>query len=373
MKFWRGAFLLAATGLLCRGVDLPPGVVIDHHPAATHQYIGSPSIAILPNGDYAASHDFFGSGSSQNVSAISRVFVSTDRGRTWKRVAEFADQFWSNLFVHRGALYLMGTTFEYGRVVIRRSPDHGRTWSDPAYLTQETGYHTAPVPMVEKDGRLWRAMEFHPEGKWGFFQALVLSAPAGSDLMAAASWTMTPRLTFPPEAAPGKHWLEGNVVIAPGKKLVNILRVDNVEMAAIVRVEKAGLVFDRLIDFPGGAKKFTIRWDAKSKRYWTLSNPALAKYEQSAVSPASVRNTLVLMSSKDLLNWKVERLVLSHPDPLKHAFQYVDWQFDGADLVVASRTAFDDELGGAPRGHDANFMTFHRVEDFRKNPDPPSL
>jgi hypothetical protein len=52
---------------------------------------------------------------------------------------------------------------------------------------------------------------------------------------------------------------------------------------------------------------------------------------------------------------------------VKHAFQYVDWQFDGEDLVVASRTAFDDDEGGAHRAHDANFMTFHRVEKFRRN------
>lgn len=54
-----------------------------------------------------------------------------------------------------------------------------------------------------------------------------------------------------------------------------------------------------------------------------------------------------------------------HPDLEKHAFQYVDWQFDGADLVAASRTAFDDGLGGAHNQHDANYMTFHRVRAFR--------
>ena len=36
------------------------------------------------------------------------------------------------------------------------------------------------------------------------------------------------------------------------------------------------------------------------------------------------------------------------------------------DLLVASRTAFDDGLGGARRAHDANFLTFHRFEKFRE-------
>ena len=346
----------------------PPGVVIDHQPPSTRQYIGSPSIAILPGGAYVASHDFFGPGSTQSNSAITRVFRSEDRGATWTRCAEFNDQFWSNLFVHRGQLYLMGTTYEYGRVVIRRSQDGGRTWSAASMLSDETGYHTAPVPVVEDRGRLWRAMEHHPAGKWGFFEALAISAPAKADLLNPKSWTMTPRLPYPTALAPaGKHWLEGNIVRLGRGRLVDVLRVDNVEKAAIVRLDGGKLVFDTLVDFPGGAKKFTIRYDRKTHRYWALSNPA----PEGSPQPASIRNTLALLSSKDLREWRIERVLISHPDPLKHAFQYVDWQFDGADLVVASRTAFDDGEGGPPRGHDANYLTFHRVAHFRLNASHP--
>ena len=349
--------------LLMLAVANPPGIVIDHHPGETRQYIGSPSIAILKNGHYVASHDFFGPGSTQSTSAVTRVFRSRDRGATWTRTAEFSDQFWSNLFVHRGKLYLMGTTYEYGRIVIRRSDDGGATWSAPALITAETGYHTAPVPIAIHKGRLWRAMEFHPEGKWGFFEAFVLSAPVKADLMDARNWTFSPRLKYPVDKAPeGKHWLEGNAIVAPNGSLLDMLRVDNIEKAAIVKVSAMGLEFDRLVDFPGGAKKFTVRYDKKSHLYWTLSNAA----PEGAAAPASIRNTLVLMSSPDLVHWTVKRTVLSHPDALQHAFQYVDWQFDGNDLVVASRTAFDDDAGGAPRAHDANFLTFHRVGNFRR-------
>jgi len=168
------------------------------------------------------------------------------------------------------------------------------------------------------------------------------------------------------ESKEGAHWLEGNAVVDRDGSMLDILRVDNIEKAAIVKLEGERLVWKEMVAFPGGAKKFSIRWDKKSKKYWTLSNPALPEYPQSATKPASVRNTLVLMSSADLRNWKVERRLLHHPDPLVHGFQYVDWQFDGKDLIVASRTAFDDETGGAHNFHDANFLTFHRVENFRK-------
>ena len=352
--------MISIASLLLLGV-LPPGVVVDHEGAASRRYIGSPSIVRCRDGAYVATHDFFGPGSTQSVSALTRVFRSEDRGKAWTRTAELQDQFWSNLFEHRKVLYLMGTTYEYGRVVIRKSLDCGKSWSEASYLTTETGYHTAPVPVAIHKGRIWRAMEWHPQGKWGFFEALSVSAPLKADLMQPSSWTFSPRLKFPKATAPvGDHWLEGNLIVAPDGNLVNILRVANREYAAILRDGNTEFVV-----FPGGAKKFTIRWDKKTKLYWTLSNPALEKYPLSAENPASVRNTLVLMSSPDLKSWTIQRTILEHPDPLQHAFQYVDWQFEGKDLIVASRTAFDDETGGAHRAHDANYLTFHRVANFR--------
>jgi hypothetical protein len=344
-----------------------PGVVIDHVPAPTREYVGSPSIAILRSGDYVASHDLFGPGSSQLTSSVTRVFRSTDRGRTWAKAAEFSDQFWSNLFEHRGRLYLMGCTYEYGQPVIRSSRDGGRTWSEASILSETVGCHTAPMPVAEWKGRLWRTLEWHPDGPWGFFQALVASAPLNADLMSPASWTFSERLPFPANAEAGQHWLEGNAIVARDGRLLNILRVANVEKAAIVEILNPGrLEYRKMMEFPGGSKKFTIRWDNKTKKYWTLSNPVLPEFDKPGVNPAMVRNTLALMSSPDLETWTTERIVLRHPDAEKHAFQYVDWQFDGEDLVVASRTAFLDEHGGAHRAHDANFLTFHRIERFRE-------
>src|SRR6185369_3674791 len=99
-------------------VSTPPGIVIDHSGASTRQYVGSPSIAILPDGSYVASHDWFGPGSTYDRMV---VFRSRDKGQTWKHLAEIQGQWWSTLFAHRGALYLIGTTRENGHTVIRRS------------------------------------------------------------------------------------------------------------------------------------------------------------------------------------------------------------------------------------------------------------
>jgi hypothetical protein len=172
------------------------GVIVDHIPASSGLYIGSPSIAILTNGDYLVSHDYFGPQSAEFELARSAIFHSTDRGATWKKTAEIQGAFWSTLFVHHGAVYLLGTDRHHGNVVIRRSFDGGK-------------------------------------------------------------------------------------------------------------------------------------------------------------------------SSANLHDWENRGIVLHHQDSVRHAFQYVDWLFDGQDLIAACRTAYDDAEGGAHSGHDANFLTFHRIVNFR--------
>jgi hypothetical protein len=112
-----------------------------------------------------------------------------------------------------------------------------------------------------------------------------------------------------------------------------------------------------LIDFPGGGSKFTIRRDPATRLYWALVNKQK--------DPPARRNALYLSRSLDLRLWRVAERLLFHPDGAFHAFQYVDWDFDGDDIVYASRTAWDDGLGGARNYHDANFITFHRLASFR--------
>ncbi len=354
-----------------------PGVVIDHRPAKSKHFIGSPSLAILADGTYVASHDSFGSGTTRDHTAL---FVSTNRGGVWQPLAEVSGQYWSSLFVYRGALYLMGTSREYGFVVIRRSTDGGRTWTkahdgNSGVLLNNGRYHTAPVPVITHNGRIWRAMEdAMGGGGWGKeFRAFVISAPEASDLLQATNWTSSSRMGFDTNYLGGHFggWLEGNAVVAPDGKIVDVLRVDHrglPEKAAILEVSDDGQrstfnPTNDFIDFPGGCKKFTIRYDETSHRYWTLANVVPPMHAGRNTERA--RNTLALTSSPDLRHWTTRCVVLYHPDPDRHAFQYADWQFGGDDLAVVCRTAFDDADGGAAIQHDANYLTFHRVKNFR--------
>ncbi len=359
-----------------------PGVVINHIPASTGIYIGSPSIIKLPGGTLIARHDEFGPGSTQTVWAVTRIFASKDNGATWSARAVLQGQFWSTLFLHQGSLYLIGTTREYGFVVIRRSDDDGVTWTDPTdpghgLLLADGEYHCAPVPVIEYKGRIWRAMEKRdPPSEWGIhFCAGMLSAPVDADLLNTESWKAS---NFLPSSRAWNRgdmgaWLEGNAVVSPSGEMLDVLRVQTHspdEKAAIVHISADGgnASFDPASDFiafPGGAKKFTIRYDKRSQCYWTLASIVTPQHRR--LEPGSIRNTLALLSSKDLKHWELQRTLLYVPEEKRHGFQYVDWQFDGADIIYACRTAFDDEEGGAHNYHDANYLTFHRIKQFRNH------
>jgi hypothetical protein len=356
-----------------------PGTVIAHYPKSAGKYVGSPGIAIVGPGIYLAKHDEFGPESSEYSSAITQLYRSEDAGKSWRHTHTIDGLFWASIFTLDDSVYLLGTDKHHGNVVIFRSRDAGRTWSRPADADHgmlRTGEnHTAPVPVVVHNGRIWRAIEDAGNGdQWGVrYGAMMMSAPVDSDLLKASTWTFSNYIARDAAWLGGRFnaWLEGNAVVTPDGEVVNILRVDyNPEggIAAIARVSGDGrqITFDPerdLIKFPGGATKFTIRRDPVTQLYWTLSNYTPEFHRDSRA--ASTRNTLALASSKDLREWTVRIVVLYHPDEKFHAFQYVDWLFEGDDIIFTSRTAYDDGLGGAYRFHDANFLTFHRIRNFR--------
>ena len=124
---------------------------------------------------------------------------------------------------------------------------------------------------------------------------------------------------------------------------------------------------------PGGGKKFTVRYDTVSGKYWTLANPCYDEdrvrthtgWYNTRIYPIFLRSRLVLCSSADLRNWTVVKEVISSNNCFFHGFQYTDWEFDGNDIIAVSRTAFPESRGLPIRQHDANMLTFHRITDFR--------
>jgi hypothetical protein len=351
----------------------PPGVVIFRVDPTGTRFVGSPSLVRVPSGALIASNDLFGEGQRETPPTF--IHRSDDDGGSWSQIAQMDGQFWSSLFVHRGALYLMGTSAEYGQIVIRRSDDEGRTWTTPTdsangQLSADAPYHTAPTPVLEFAGRLWRGIEWVREPiNWPrSFEASMFWADADTDLLRADSWRATAHHSFPSEDS-GIGWLEGNPVVTPDGQLVNMLRVhlrDETERAAIlaIRQPETEPVLDpspEFVPLNGASKKFHVGFDEVTGRYMTLVNIV----DGVPSAPAAVRNRLALASSTDLRSWDYHVVLLANEDATRHGFQYASWIIEGDDLLFVSRTAHDDELGGAPNFHDANFLTFHRLRRFR--------
>ena len=146
---------------------------VAYQDATTHCYLGSPSLVRLSDGSLLATHDYFDPWAPlthDGQELLATVYRSFDDGCTWMRVTHLAGAFRRGLFVHGGAMYLLGVSAHYGSIVIRRSNDGGNTWTRP--LDADSGpsfragparrppnYRCAPVPALLADGRLYRAFE----------------------------------------------------------------------------------------------------------------------------------------------------------------------------------------------------------------------
>jgi hypothetical protein len=394
--------LLLASSIVLRAADEswpppfgpPPGVVIAASPDPQKACVFSPSLAILPNGNYVASYETRG-----------HVFIkeSQDRGVTWKQIADLRGQKWSTLFVHRDGLYLIGVMKDGDdtHMVISRSKDGGHTWTEPrnsrSGLLAKGHFHCGPTPVVVHKGRVWRAFEeFAPKKPTRRFGAFVMSAPEDADLLKATNWTRSNQIPIRREwlNTRNEEWLEGNVVVTPTGDLVDILRIEShpaegaaatlpgtaakiprFEVAAMLKVSDDGrkVSFDHekdFIHFIGSESKFTIRYDPASQRYWSIgskiTNPNSG--EDWTRSPHHQRNVMSLTSSNDLRSWTENYRMLSYAtgsvvvkEGSRVGFQYVDWQFDGDDIIAVCRMSW-----GGKDYHDSNVITFHRIKNFRK-------
>ena len=364
---------------------------------ATFTYLGSPSLVCLNDRLFLASHDYFGPGCPRNQDGaqhLTSIYRSEDAGQNWTNLGHISGAFWSTLFQLESSLYLLGTSAEYGSVVIRRSQDAGFTWTHPqddrsglllrgGPGNEPPNYHCAPVPVLVSGGRIYRAFEnFRPtteNTRWFApdFLSFVISCPLDADLLDARNWTVSNALPFKKEWCPPAWssmdcpgWLEGNILEDPRGKLVNILRLHSDPLwdrAACIHLSPEGErarfdPSDGLLEFPGGKSKFTIRRDPETDIYLTLSN---ANLDQAAPTNRSV---LSWHASLDLQTWHCLGILLQDDGSVptsqaaaKVGFQYVDWQFCGDDLVYLVRTAY----GGAHNFHDSNRITFHRLKNFR--------
>jgi len=387
-------------------------------------YAGSPSILYIhKTNEYLMTSDRFGDGfvGQPRNTSIHRKSLGPHSKKTvneaavpWKMDSAWVkDQYWSTLFrlssrntSDNGDVYLFGTSTDGpAPIKLALSRDYGKTWRDKdsailfGTIAGEDSYETGPVPVVEHEGRLYRAFErLAPPFTWGTcYQAVVVHAPLfnshmeSTDLLDASIWQMTPPLAFDPQwldwlavlgvpsspqpSNPG--FLEGNIVIGTdGHTIYNMLRFSADKsvpyywgnLAVLLRLNPVEnrLVFERMVALPGGHSKFVIRPDPASGLYITLSNPNLS------VQYVDQRNVLTLCSSPDLITWTQHEVILFDDTGLTEedsvnltGFHYTEWIFDGKeneDLLLGIRTAYR----GANSYHNSNRILYKRIRNFRE-------
>ena len=104
--------------------------------AFSGQYLASPSLLMHPDGYLLASMDVYLAYGGQNLSFI---FRSDDGGENWYYVNDIMPSFWGKLFLHRGDVYMLTCSTEYGDLLIGKSSDGGKTFSAPITLLRGLG------------------------------------------------------------------------------------------------------------------------------------------------------------------------------------------------------------------------------------------
>ena len=125
---------------------------------------------------------------------------------------------------------------------------------------------------------------------------------------------------------------------------------------------------------PGSQKRLTIAYDAVSGKYWMLASPFYANTRTLyGLAPGQNRNSLVLFSSTDLVSWTRERTCIYSDNAFNNSYHYVDWRFDGDDMVCVFRCSVDEPRGLAFSYHDSNAFGFFRVVNFRNGGAVPTV
>ena len=356
-----------------------PGTVINYlHPqddryAFSGKTICSPNLIRLPSGKLLASMDTYEHRGQQNLSFL---YESDDRGETWHYVCDLFPLMWGKMFLHRGRLYMIGCSTEFGDVIIGASDDEGHTWTAPVHLfcggnTAGDGFSQSPMPVIIHRNRLYVSMEY--SGRNVGFRPTVLSIREDADLLDPANWHCTKPILIDSNQfhLPGvriEDLLEGNLYVNPDGELCCMLRVDGwgFDMAdgkaAVMKIHTedpdAPMEFSHFASMPAGYhSKFMLQYDDVSGYYIAIGNlPTQTICDKQ-------RNVLGLMYSKDSDHWKVACRIIDSAIEQRWevGYQYPSFLFDGDDILLQVRTA----TNGARNFHDANYETFHIIRDFR--------
>lgn len=344
------------------------------------RYLCSPSLVRHPDGYLLSSMDLFAGEHPQNLTLI---FRSDDEGKTWHYVSELMPCFWGKMFIHKGELYMLSCSTEYGDLLIGKSTDGGKTFSSPVTLLRgsngkngNVGVHKNPQNIMHYNGRIYETLEW---GSWHnkayYHAAMVMSCDENDDLLIPENWHFTQPLKYDPNwhgttDGYAKGTIEGTLCVAPDGNLYNVMRycIDSgtpsygLVLSYKVNADDpdAPLEYSHSIKMPCNNSKFMIKFDTISQKYYSIVTRIDCEER------IHRRNLLSLMVSDDMENWSLlcDLIDKRNEDMEKVGLQYVDFEFENDDIIFLCRTA----INNAHDFHDSNYQTFHRIENFRSLP-----
>lgn len=372
---WTGGILLHANLAVHRPPDLSSisGQVVTHARATSREWFVRTGLVRLPAGRLVTAVD---RRDADGGALRSQIYGSDDHGRTWRPLGLLPGMRGAAGWAHQDALYVMGIDVESNAPVVAVSRDGGATWRRGELLSDIAdgdGRITELGSISIAKGRVWVTFTIaSPSG----VRTGVISADQEADPRETGSWTHSGSL-----AAAGSeqsnaslsNW-PGVVIASRGGHALHLMgtRDSQAQEITLAELDERRRSFrlddtESGISFPGASGPFRVRYDAVSDRYWSLTNWVMPHYAGDD-SAGEVRNTVALVSSHDLQDWQLHRVVLHHHDATTHGFGGIEWVFDGEDILAVSATSCDDGLGGPMSIDRANAITFHRVQDFREMP-----
>lgn len=361
-----------------------------------HIYTAAASLLRLPGGRLLSSFALFtrmGRKPGHPDREIETLFcASSDDGATWhpQGSVKLGDGL---TFVHQGKLYHLCNRPGRRDIVLVKSDDEAKTWSEPVTLFEGSFWNTFTPHVVRGDTLYWALGASNEAGNFnriGSRTVVVAGDLSATYLMRRTAWRISPYLTYPgtpqglsasvfPHRRPdgGDHWLEPNIVEVGGRLRVLLrIRIDSqatAHMCAVCDVDDDGqhidYKFTQFYPMPGAQGYFHIVRDQQTGYFWTAVNMPTKSQDADwgrelnargfLGNPGNERRFLILLYSVDALNWFQAGCVAKWPSPLQ-GFQYAAPLIDRDDLLITSRTAKNRK-----NQHDNDLLTLHRVRNFR--------
>ncbi|MCD6049119.1 MAG: glycosyl hydrolase [Verrucomicrobia bacterium] len=281
-----------------------------------------------------------------------------------------------------------GTKVRNDDLLLLRSKDGGKTWSEPVTLFKGH-FWNCHTGMAVRDNHLYWALDDLSLGSKRGPRAV--AGDLSGDLMDPKSWRLSEPVPFPGVPEPLTHpdlkltsqYLEPNVLNVRGKLRVLMTvkpkRQSTASLCAVLDLnddqKKLDLKFKQFHPMAGGQLKFCVLWDEVSQMFWATANLVVdsqgafdwwaegekrGNFSYSSAMGGNDRRFLMLFYGIDGLNWMPAGCI-AQAGKISQSFMYARPAVDGDDLAIIARSSVN-----APNQHDADYATFHRVRDFRK-------